>query len=190
MKGKYLIKLVIIVLMLLSMDVYAQNQKLYILMGPNGKYGFLDKNGKVVVDYQFDKIMPYQQDRAKVIINDLYGFVDKEGNIVIEVKYESASNFYKGRTKVFKDNQVAYLDKDGNLIHGWYDYLGNIQDNLALVVKDQKYAYINDYTGKPITDWYDYIEAFYQGKAMVGNDDKYFYIDKKGKFIDDAPDLL
>ncbi len=176
-------KAVLLSLLFLTYHIL-QAQKLYQAVGPNGKTGFLDKNGEVIVDYIFDQVFPFHHGRAKVRIGEHYGFIDKTGKIIIPVEYESLSEYYKGVSRAFKNGQLGFLDEQGNLKYGWYNYIGNIEDNLALISRNGKYAYINDLTGKPITDFYDYIEAFdKEGIARVGKDGEYFLINRKGKTI-------
>ena len=55
----------------------------------NGKWGFVDKNGQVVVDYQYDEVTEQNEyGFAGVKLNDKWGIVDKNGKIIVEPTYE------------------------------------------------------------------------------------------------------
>ncbi|MEA3494653.1 MAG: WG repeat-containing protein [Bacteroidota bacterium] len=161
------------------------SQKLYLSQGTDGKYGFLDKNGEVVVPFKFDQVLPYHNGLAKVRIEDKFGYIDKNGKEVIKCTYEYVSAFQRGLTKIYQNEKIAYFDNNGTKIYGWYNYIGNISYNLALVKNEKKYAYINYLNGKPLTDWYEYIEDFSEGKARVGNNNEYFFINRQGDIIEE-----
>ena len=85
------------------------------------KYGYKNQNGKLVVDYKFDKAEEYNHDYAIVAIsidNSLkYGTIDKNGNWIIEPKYEHLCPFLKYYTKACIDKKhCGVIDKYGNEI--------------------------------------------------------------------------
>ena len=61
----------------------------------NDKYGYVDKNGNVVVDYVYDDATE-QNEYGFVAVkqNGLWGSLDKEGKIVIEPKYNLDNYLY------------------------------------------------------------------------------------------------
>lgn len=55
----------------------------------NGKWGFKDKNGNILVEPKYDKITELSKNGfAGIKIGDKWGIVDKKGNIVIEPTYK------------------------------------------------------------------------------------------------------
>ncbi|WP_257929466.1 WG repeat-containing protein [Campylobacter lari] len=50
----------------------------------NGKYGFIDKNGKFAIKPIFDKVYSFNQGIAKVKLNEKWGLIDKNGNFIVE----------------------------------------------------------------------------------------------------------
>jgi len=49
----------------------------------NGKYGFIDKTGKIVIEPKFDAVSEFSEDLAAVRTeNNLCGFIDKNGNVL------------------------------------------------------------------------------------------------------------
>ena len=59
----------------------------------NGKYGFVDKNGNIVVDYIYDDAVEQNQyGYSGVKKNGLWGSIDSKGNVVIEPKYDLDEN--------------------------------------------------------------------------------------------------
>lgn len=61
----------------------------------NGKYGFVDKTGKVVITIQYDYAGSFSGGLASVMQNGKSGFIDKKGEIVIPIQYDNAWFFQK-----------------------------------------------------------------------------------------------
>ena len=59
----------------------------------NGKYGYVDKKGNVVVDYIYDDATEQNEyGFAAVKKNGLWGSIDEDGNVIIEPKYNLENN--------------------------------------------------------------------------------------------------
>ena len=59
----------------------------------DGKYGYVDSNGKVVVDYIYEDATEQNiYGYASVELNGLWGCIDKTGKIVVEPKYDLSKN--------------------------------------------------------------------------------------------------
>jgi hypothetical protein len=48
----------------------------------NGKSGFMDTTGKVVIEPKFDSAMPFVNDQSYVTIGDEQGYIDREGKLI------------------------------------------------------------------------------------------------------------
>ena len=84
---KILLCICMAVLGLLSCDSQTKKKEASGLFSvrQNGKYGFIDKTGKIVIKPQFDKAYPFHDGLALVIINNKHGFIDKKGKLVISI---------------------------------------------------------------------------------------------------------
>ena len=71
------------------------------------KYGFIDKNGKVVIEPQFDYAGAFSEGLGKVKKDGKWGFIDKSGKVVIEPQFDSIFNFSEGLAEVEKDYYSA-----------------------------------------------------------------------------------
>ena len=55
----------------------------------DGKWGFIDKQGNIVIDYIYDKVTQINEYGFGGIKQDgKWGVIDKEGNIIIEPTYQ------------------------------------------------------------------------------------------------------
>ena len=70
------------------------NNKIF-LSKKDGKYGYIDKDGNVVVDYIYDDATELNNyNYAAVKQNGLWGSIDEKGKIILAPKYErSIGNF-------------------------------------------------------------------------------------------------
>lgn len=85
------------------------------------KYGYVDKNGKLLIDYKFDIAQDFIDNQALVAIsvkNKLkFGTIDKKGNWIIQPKYEHLCPFSKYYTRACIDkNHCGVIDRYGNEI--------------------------------------------------------------------------
>lgn len=95
-------------------DIFNQNT-LY-LSKKDGKYGFVDKDGNVVVDYIYDDATKQNEYGFAGIKKDgKWGSVDNKGNIVIEPTYnldEYLKIDFLGSWHYGKDININYYNKD------------------------------------------------------------------------------
>ena len=66
----------------------------------DGKWGFIDTQGNVQIDFQFDDARSFGQHLAAVQIDDLWGYVSLYGEVVIEPVFQVAKSFYNGTAPV------------------------------------------------------------------------------------------
>lgn len=60
-----------------------------------GKWGFIDKSGKIVIEAVYEKVEDFRNGYAAVLKDGKWGFINKKGEIVIECKYRKVGEFKK-----------------------------------------------------------------------------------------------
>jgi hypothetical protein len=65
-----------------------------------GRIGFLDKNGEVVIPAKYNFAESFHEGLASVKLNGKYGFIDKTGKEIIPPKYDDAGSFNEGLASV------------------------------------------------------------------------------------------
>jgi hypothetical protein len=78
---------------------------------PAGKYGFIDKTGRLVVTPRFDGAEPFSQGLAAVRVDKKYGYIDKTGKWVVQPVFDSASSFHEGAALVEKDGKYGFISR-------------------------------------------------------------------------------
>ena len=66
----------------------------------DGKWGFIDQEGGVQIDYQFDDAQSFGQHLAAVKVNGKWGYVSLKGDVVIAPEYLNAKSFCNGSAPV------------------------------------------------------------------------------------------
>lgn len=66
----------------------------------NGKWGYINKFGIIVIKPQFDKALFFSEGLAVVEIDKKYGYIDKAGKTVVIPRLDWASGFSEGLAAV------------------------------------------------------------------------------------------
>lgn len=121
----------------------------------SGRWGYIDKQGNVLIKAQYDSALSFFDGLAAVQKNDLWGYIDHSGKEVISVQFTDASVFWNDVASVNNGENWFLIDKSGN------------------PVKDFNYTLTGQ--SNPIYFWSGY--AIYQEGALFG------YVDREGKSV-------
>jgi hypothetical protein len=76
----------------------------------NGKYGFVDKTGKWVVEPIYDDVNPFYEDGfARAKKDGKYGLIDKTGKVWLEIQHNRLTDFQEGFTVLKIDNSYRIV---------------------------------------------------------------------------------
>jgi hypothetical protein len=76
----------------------------------NGKMGYIDRSGKMVIPPQFQDAGLFQEGRARVQIDFKWGFIDETGKVVIPPQFETAQNFSEGLACVWTGGKSGFVN--------------------------------------------------------------------------------
>ena len=97
----------------------------------DGKWGFVDTKGNVVIESKFDYAYDFEDGCALVKLDGKFGYIDTKGNFVIEPKFDDAYNFSDGLAQVELDGKWGFIDTKGNfVIEPKFDYAVPFKYNL------------------------------------------------------------
>ena len=87
----------------------------------NGKYGFIDRAGKLVIPCKWNGAGIFSQGLANVRSdNGKWGYIDKSGTLVIPCKWKEANHFVSGRARVKGDDDKYYTINETGTIICWF----------------------------------------------------------------------
>ena len=129
------------------------------------KWGFCTPDKKIVIDCLYDWAYPFVDGMAIIKLKDKWKFVDKKGNEISPSNYDSISKFL---------GSMAIANKPEN--NKDYSY----SENLAPIIVNGKYGFI-DLVGKEvITCKYDFTYPFAEGLGKVKIEERWGYINNHG----------
>ena len=157
-----------------------------------GKFGFCDKEKKLVIEAKYAYVEPFSNNLALVNIGmkmnetgeivepGTYGFIDKTGKEIIPLKYKYATSFSEG---------LAFVTSQLNVQKPYGDNYG--KNPADLIIFGRKGGMFIDVKENPVfTVKYDYASSFVEGFSKVVNripGKKGYYkmgfIDKTGKEV-------
>jgi hypothetical protein len=141
----------------------------------NGNDGFIDREGKIVIEPAFEKAYPFTDGLAAVQKHGVWGFIDTKGRVVIEPRFVMVGLFSDGlarvRDKRFTD-PWGYIDKTGKVvIEPQFDAAADFRNGVARV----GFATLK---GKLLSRFVD-----------VGLECDYKFIERTGKFVPEPSPL-
>ena len=123
-------------------------------VGKDGKYGYIDMNGKLVIPFKYKEISPFSENGLAFVVceNGLGGYIDKDDNFVIHPIYDSGSTFKFGFAAVSKSGAYTFIRENGKkaVDHTFKYASGFAECGLAKVQEYDGRQGLMDTTSKPI----------------------------------------
>jgi hypothetical protein len=176
----------------------------------NGKWGYIDKSGKMKIQPQYDCAWDFSDDMACVQVGLLRGYINTKGEMVLKPQYAMAGPFVNGAAPVCVGARRwgAMMDLRGagaGLEGRWVTINKEGKEGaapgqapkpagdaaVASIVKTKnaqtKKWFFADKSGKKLSDTeYDFIGDFSEGLFRVVAGGKQGYVDGAGKTVVDA----
>jgi len=176
----------------------------------DGKWGYIDKAGKVVIPFRYTLAGNFSEGLAPVATSerkilgarwDRFGFVDKTGREVVPLEYMGAREFSEGLAQVFHECRHRYIDKSGEMLRLCQsgesfgcDFTREFSDGLAVIairvpvrnvfiMQKAEYGYVSAAGQMVIPFQYSDATSFSEGLAGVKVGRDWGFIDKSGATI-------
>ena len=163
----------------------------------NGKYGFLDRQGREVIPCIYDEISLFGSGRAMVGLNNRYGIVDTTGRLVLPIEYESTTP--KGERYVYRDDRalvekggkMGYVDLDGNLVIPLYfEEAYQFSEGLASVRFNGMWGYIDTKGDIFMPFIFDIASPYRWGRAEVYYNGALRNVDRHGRCVKNCNGII
>ncbi|NQT92917.1 MAG: WG repeat-containing protein [Lentisphaerae bacterium] len=149
-----------------------------------GRFGFVDKAGKIVIPITFERAEDFFDGRAKVWRDGKWGFIDKRGKLVIDHRFERVFDFSEQRARFERDERFGFIDKTGRIaIEPRFEEAYDFTEGLAAVAVEGRWGFIEPGGRMAIQPRYDNVREFDHGLAFACEGTKVGYIDQRGTFV-------
>lgn len=135
----------------------------------NGKAGYIDSVGNIVIAPQFDGYLNRGGEFHNGLMNNFGKYVDTYGNSPFDQQYSYPMDFSEGLAVAEdKANKRGYIDTSGEfVISPRFEYASSFSEGLASIKLGNEFGYI-DHSGKfVITPRFVYGGDFHDGMAFV-----------------------
>jgi hypothetical protein len=163
-----------------------------ILIKENGKFGYANTSGKIVIQAVYEEAVPFVDQTAYGRIGENWFFFNTTGMILFKTKYRPIGNFSDGLIQLVSGSLYGFMDKSGNLIIPiglpFLNQSGNYFSESRAVFqeitgnKSVKTGCIDKSGRVVISPLYELISPFKNGLAVF-KDKNYGYLDKTGKIV-------
>ena len=163
----------------------------------DGKWGFIDSTGKVVISLEFDSANEFHEGMALVTTGKQKAFIDTSGRIVIKPQFDLVDDFSEGLAAVNigqtripnlgligNPGKWGYIDRMGKLaIPLRFTHAEDFSEELAAVTDSDRSGFI-DHSGKMVFEVpLDVTLGFHEGVVGVSYRGDVTYFDRSGKKI-------
>jgi WG repeat protein len=173
-----------------------QTRTLYKVTNKDNKIGFIDKLGKIVID--FDRLPPeavvgsFSEGLAPICflgrLKNQCGFIDETGKIVIPARFTLISEFSEGVAWARTEEFIGFIDRLGRVVFNLPESFSiGFRGGLAAIRTREGSGFV-DKRGKFIsTKFYEHVEMFSEGLAAVAarieTKAKYGFINESGAVV-------
>ena len=137
-KTNALFALTFVTLNLVALNSFAAS--LYpVVMG--NRWGFMDKNGNLVINPQFERAEPFASGVAAIRLGSKWGYVDPTGKIVVNPQFDAAAPINGGLAAVKIGGRYGYINAEGQyIINPQFDAAGSFSEGRAVVRLKRRYG--------------------------------------------------
>jgi hypothetical protein len=127
----------------LSVDLDLFQMKLYPIIS-NGKYGYMNTQGKLIIPAIYSEVGPFQDGLAVVSKDELFGIIDKKNQVVVDFQYDEMSEFMSNRAIVRQGEKYGVINRSGKCIFPLeFEDISLGTNRIYTVVKDGKSTLYN-----------------------------------------------
>jgi WG containing repeat len=163
----------------IATEARAADNKQPLVVVENGKYGYIDHEGRVIIPPQFIWAEDFWRGLGTVYVCGRYLSIDSSGTL-LPLRIAVEGQLVPQRS----ENKVGFVDSSGHFkIAPSFDDALPFSDGLAAVRVAEKWGFINE-SGKEVIQP-QFEDAFYfrQGVGVVSSDSGFALIDTSGKTI-------
>ena len=108
----------------------------------NGKYGYINRLGEIVIDFVYKDAFPFEGSIARVVCctderENYYALINRKGELITNYKWNIIRNFHEGfaaamDNEIENDNRWTFINEEGKPISkNRYYEVGNFNNGIA-----------------------------------------------------------
>jgi hypothetical protein len=157
----------------------------------NGKTGYMNQKGEVIIAPKFDEAWMFSEGLAAVRVGAQWGFIDRTGAYVIPLRSITRPSDFSDGLSVFRNDKelTGAMDKTGAIVIQPQPYfMSSFSEGLAAISVDGKLGFIDKTGAIVIQPQFEAARAFSDGLAVVKvrsspSTALWGYIDRTGAFV-------
>ena len=79
-----------------SLSIGGDEPRYYYVFESNGKMGFMDQNGKVLIPARYYSLGNFSEGLASAKLGEKWGFIDTNGKTVVKPQFDGVASFVDG----------------------------------------------------------------------------------------------
>ena len=89
-----------------------------VVMNSKGKYGFMNDDGTLVINYVYDFIGSFSESGVAIVKKGKkFGLINRNGEMVLPVAYSQIVKFDNDKTLIIKNKKMGLITNDGKILH-------------------------------------------------------------------------
>jgi hypothetical protein len=157
----------------------------------DGKWGFIDESGDIVIRPRFDSCQCFSCGLALVEEGESHQYIDPSGKVIIRTKFFQCNAFEEDIALVRPHirSKGAFIDRTGRIVLSGRNYLlSHFSHGLINCPESRKWGFINREGKFVISPQYVYAHPFRDGLAAVARrrDEDFCFIDTQGRIAIDG----
>jgi hypothetical protein len=147
------------------------------------KYGYIDRQGKVVIPARFDRATEFSEGLAAVTINHQVGYIDHQGRFAIEPRLLLGESFQNGAARVVAGGPCKFYrptscDPYPPVLPDSKEFF---TQNAAPPTRRCEFSFIDKQGRLLFEKSFEQTGIFSEGLAAVKEENLWGYVDKSGK---------
>lgn len=152
----------------------------------NGKWGFVDGRGSMIISPQFDDALSFSEGLAAVKLDEKWGYIDRWGNQTIPLLFDDALSFCDGLAGIKQGGKWGFIGHGFDLaIPPHFEMVTYFSEGLASVLLNDEIGFIDRQGNIVIAPQFERSSSgFYEGLAWVRREgENWVFIDSQGNIM-------
>jgi hypothetical protein len=116
----------------------------YFPVASDQKYGYMNSNGAIVIQPQYDEVGVFRNGLAVVSKESKYGVINKKNELIVDFVYDEIVDFQDDRAIVSKEEKYNLIDRSGKEISsGKFSDLSSFHKEIYIGLEDSLYLFLD-----------------------------------------------